>query len=55
LSALQHAHTAGQTSQALQQVMASDLLYVGAAALSAIVVRRLSALLKQAAQVAPVS
>lgn len=33
VSALKHAHTAAQTSQALQQVMESDLLYVCAAAL----------------------
>ncbi|MEV6293846.1 DUF4328 domain-containing protein [Streptomyces sp. NPDC051896] len=51
LSALKHAHTAGQTSQALQRVMESDLLYVCAAALSAAVVWRLSGMLKQAVQV----
>jgi len=51
LSALKHAHTPGQTSQALQQVMESDLLYVCATALSAAVVRQLSGMLKRATQV----
>lgn len=55
LSALKHAHTAGQTSQALQQVMESDLLYVCAAVLSAAVVWQLSGKLKQAVQPAPAS
>ncbi|MCF3133678.1 DUF4328 domain-containing protein [Streptomyces olivochromogenes] len=55
LSALKHAHTAGQTSQALQQVMESNLLYVCAAALSAAVVWQLSGMLKQAVRVAPAS
>lgn len=48
LSGLKHAHTAAQTSQALQQVMQSDLLYVCAAALSAAVVWQVSARLRQA-------
>ncbi|MFE9024033.1 DUF4328 domain-containing protein [Streptomyces sp. NPDC007808] len=47
LSALKHAHTAGQTSQALRQVMQSDLLYVCAATLSAAVVWQLSGMLKK--------
>lgn len=50
LSALNHAHTVGQTSQALQQAMRSDLLYICAAALSAAVVWRLSRMLKQTVQ-----
>lgn len=53
LSALEHAHTADQTSQALLQVVESDLLYICAASLSAVVVRRLSGQLKQAVQVTP--
>lgn len=50
LSALKHTRTPGRTSQALERVMESDLLYVCAAALSAAVVWRLSGRLKQAMQ-----
>ncbi|WP_369244464.1 DUF4328 domain-containing protein [Streptomyces sp. R41] len=53
LSALKHAHTTGETLQALQQVMLSDVLYICAAALSIAVVWRLSGLLKRAVQAAP--
>lgn len=51
LAALKSADTADQTSQALRQVMAADLLYVCAAVLSAVVVRQLSGRLKEAARV----
>ncbi|WRZ88398.1 DUF4328 domain-containing protein [Streptomyces sp. NBC_01007] len=52
LTALKHAHTASQTSHALQRVVLSDGLYICAAALSISVVRKLSGRLKHALQAA---
>lgn len=48
ISALKHAYRAGDASQALQQVILSEVLHICAAALSIAVVWRLSGMLKRA-------